>query len=397
MATVIELGAVEGFILDDPVAGVLDNTVYTLGGTVFKDITSRVISATTSRGKNRDLDRFSSGTLNITASNEDRAFDPNYASSPYAGAIVPRREVRVTVDGVRVISTTIDDWNYGYSPDGSSRAEIVATDEFTLLARQVLTAGTATPQLSGARVSAVLDMLSVAWPDDKRSIDVGESTLGADVFAGNALQYLQKISDSEQGLLFIAKNGDLVFRDRLDATPTTASLTDFTDDGTGIPFTLTAVNYGSELLYNQAVVTSGELSAQADNDRSQIAYGVTSVELDTLVSTSAQLQNLADFLVQKYGDPEYRFETISVNLDTVGATYKATCLGLEIGDVVSITFTPNGIGDPIQQYGQIIRISHELEPLRHDMFISVSSLDWTFLVLDDAVFGKLDSNNALAF
>jgi len=101
--------------------------------------------------------------------------------------------------------------------------------------------------------------------------------------------------------------------------------------------------------------------------------------------------------VQKYGDPEYRFETISVNLDTVGVTYKATCLGLEIGDVVSITFTPNGIGEPIEQYGQIIRISHELEPSRHDMFISVSSLDWTFLVLDDAVFGKLDSNNALAF
>jgi len=397
MATVVELGAVEGFILDDPVAGVLDNTTYTLGGTVFKDITSRVITINTTRGKNRDLDRFSAGSLNILASNEDRAFDPNYASSPYAGAIVPRREVRVTVDGVRVITTTIDDWNYGYSPDGSSRAEIVATDDFTLLARQVLTAGTATPELSGARVSAVLDMLSVAWPEGKRSIDTGESTLGADVFDGNALQYLQKVSDSEQGLLFIAKNGDLVFRDRLDATPTTAALTDFTDDGTGIPFTLTAVNYGSELLYNQAVVTSGELSAQAGNDRSQIAYGVTSVDLDTLVSTEAQLQNIADFLVQKYGDPEYRFETISVNLDTVGGAYKATCLGLEIGDVVSITFTPNGIGDPIEQYGQIIRIAHSVEPLRHDMLISVASLDWTFLVLDDAVFGKLDSNNALAF
>jgi len=397
MATVVELGAVEGFILDDPVAGVLDNTTYTLGGTVFKDITSRVITINTTRGKNRDLDRFSAGSLNILASNEDRAFDPNYASSPYAGAIVPRREVRVTVDGVRVITTTIDDWNYGYSPDGSSRAEIVATDDFTLLARQVLTAGTATPELSGARVSAVLDMLSVAWPEGRRSIDTGESTLGADVFDGNALQYLQKVSDSEQGLLFIAKNGDLVFRDRLDATPTTAALTDFTDDGTGIPFTLTAVNYGSELLYNQAVVTSGELSAEAGNDRSQIAYGVTSVDLDTLVSTEAQLQNIADFLVQKYGDPEYRFETISVNLDTVGGAYKATCLGLEIGDVVSITFTPNGIGDPIEQYGQIIRIAHSVEPLRHDMFISVASLDWTFLVLDDAVFGKLDSNNALAF
>ena len=50
MATVVELGAVEGFILDDPVAGVLGNTVYTLGGTVFKDITSRVITINVTAG-----------------------------------------------------------------------------------------------------------------------------------------------------------------------------------------------------------------------------------------------------------------------------------------------------------------------------------------------------------
>jgi|DEB0MinimDraft_10_1074344.scaffolds.fasta_scaffold20336_4 hypothetical protein len=397
MATVVELGAIEGFILDDPVAGVLDNTVYTLGGVVFKDITDRVITLSTDRGKNRDLDRFNSGSLNVILNNDDRAFDPNYASSPFAGAIVPRREVRVTVDGVRTITTTIDDWNYSYTPDGDSRAEIQATDEFTLLARQVLTAGTATQQLSGARVNAVLDMESVDWPSAKRNIDNGVSTLGADVFDGNALTYLQKVAESEQGLLFVSKTGDLVFRDRLDATPTTASVVDFADDGTGIPFTLTAVNYGSELLYNQAIVTSNAGTATANNSRSQTAYGVTSVELDTLVSTDLQLQNLANFLVQKYGDPEYRFETIRVNLDTVGASNKATCLGLEIGDIINITFTPNNIGSAIQQYGQVIRINHEIETSRHDMFISVASLDWTFLVLDDTVFGKLDSNNALAF
>ena len=397
MATVVELGAVEGFILDDPVAGVLDNTIYTLGGAVFKDITSRVISISSSRGKNRDLDRFSSGSLNMVASNEDRAFDPLYAASPYFGAIVPRRELRLTVDGERVITTTVDDWNFSYTPTGDSRAEAVATDDFTLLARQLVTAGTATPGLSGARVTDVLDMDTVAWPTGKRNIDAGVSTLGADVIEGNALQYLQKVEASEQGLLFIAKNGDLVFRDRLDATPSTGSLTEFKDDGTGIPFTLTAVNYGSELLYNQSVVTSLAGTATADNDRSQIAYGVTSYSLDTLVDSQVQLQNLADFLVQKYGDPEYRFETIRVNLDTVGAANKVTCLGLEIGDVVSITFTPNDIGDSIQQYGQIIRVNHEIQTDRHDMLISVSSLDWTFLVLNDLVFGKLDSNNALAF
>jgi hypothetical protein len=397
MATVVELGNVEGFILDDPVAGVLNNTEYTLGGTVFLDITNRMISVGVSRGKNRDLDRFNAGSLQVLLNNNDRAFDPNYSPSPFFGAIIPRREVRVTVDGERVIETTIDDWNFDYDPDGSSQAEIVATDDFTLLARQVLATGTATPQLSGARVVEVLDQEDVAWPAEKRNIDAGVSVLGADLIEGNVLSYLQKIADSEQGLLFVGKNGDIVFRDRLDATPTSTTITEFKDDGTEIPFTLTAVNFGSELLFNEAIVTSIAGTATANNDRSRIAYGVQAVEVETLVSTQVQLQNIADFLVQKYGDPEYRFETIQVNLDTVGSANKATCLGLEIGDIISIEFTPNNIGDPILQFGQIIRIEHSIDTARHDMSISVASLDWTFLVLDDSVFGKLDSNNALAF
>jgi len=229
--------------------------------------------------------------LSVTLTNNDRAFDPNYALSPYAGALIPRRELQVTIDGVRVITTTIDDWNYDYAPL-DSRATIEATDDFTLLARQTLTAGTAISQATGARVSAVLDMPGVLWPAGARSIDTGSSILGADVFEGNALSYLQKVADSEQGLLFVGKSGDLVFRDRLDATPNTGSVTEFTDDGTGIPFQLTTVNYGSELLYNQAVVSADVGTATADNSRSQTAYGVTSYELDTLVSTTPQLQKL---------------------------------------------------------------------------------------------------------
>tara|TARA_R110002096_G_scaffold40770_3_gene110800 strand:+ start:4370 stop:5563 length:1194 start_codon:yes stop_codon:yes gene_type:complete len=397
MATVVELGAVEGFILDDPVAGVLDNTTYTLGGLVFKDITDRLISASIARGKNRDLDRVSAGSLTLQLNNDDRAFDPNYASSPFAGSIVPRRELRLTVDGVRQITTTIDDWNFNYNPGGISVAEVTATDDFTLLARQTLTAGTATPQLTGARVAAVLDDPAVDWPADRRNLDAGTSFLGADVFDGNVLQYLQLVSDaSEQGQIFMNKAGDVQFRSRLDATPTSTSVTAFADDGTGIPFTLTAVNYGSELLYNEAIVSSAVGTAVASNNRSQIAYGITSVSVDTLVDTTAQLQNLADFLVQKYGDPEYRFETISMNLNTMSAPNKATILGLEIGDVISVKFTPNGLGDPIEQFGQIIRVNQEMDSVRHDVSISVASLDWTFLVLDDAVFGILDLNH-LAF
>ena len=396
MATVVEFGIVEGFILDDPIAGVLDNLDYTLGGVAFQDITGKMMSAAIARGKQRDLDRYSSGQLTVTLNNEDRRFDPLYTGSPYYPQITPRKEIRVKTDDVIQFYGIIDDWNFAYDPDGRSKAEIIATDNFTLLARQLVTPATATPQATGARVSAVLDMPSVDWPASQRDIDTGASTLGADVFEGNALEYLQKVETSEQGALFIAKNGDLTFRSRLDATPTSVGLVTFADDGTGVPYTSVSVNYGTELLVNTANVTSAAGTAIAQNARSRTTYGVAEVTIDTLVSTTEQLDNLADFTVSKYADPEYRFDGISMNLDTMGSANKATVLGLELGDVILLKFTPNGVGDPIEQYGQIIAIQHDIEKTRHDMRIGLASLDFTFLVLDDAVFGTM-GNNSLAF
>lgn len=392
MAVVVEIETSEGFILDDPIAGVLDNEVYTLGGESFADITSFMADATITRGKNRDLDRYSAGQCVVRLNNRQRTFDPLYAAGPYFGQIVPRRRLRVTVDGEREFTGVIDDWNFDYDPGGDSVAEIMATDNFTLLARQLLTAGTASTQTTGARVSAVLDMPSVGWPADQRDISTGQSVLGNDVFEGNALDYLQTVTTSEQGELFISKTGDLTFRDRLAATPTSDSLVTFADDGTGIDYTLTAVNYGTELLINTAEVTSAAGTAVASNNRSRLSYGVSAESITTLVNSQEQLDNLADFIVSKYADPEYRFGAIRVNLNSIPSGDKATVLGLELGDVIKIVFTPNNIGDPIEQFGEVIRLDNQITRDRHDVVIGVESVDWTFLVLNDTVFGTLDSN-----
>lgn len=392
MATVVEFEIAEGFILDDPMAGVLDNIVYTLGGEAYADITSSMIEMSIARGKSRDLDRFSSGALSVSLNNETRLFDPNYDAGTFYGQIVPRRKIRVTTDGVRQFTGMIDDWNFDYDPSGRSKAEIVSTDDFTLLARQTYSA-TATPQLSGARVSAVLDSPGVLWPSGARSVSTGVSALGADTFDGNALEYLQKVETSEQGALFIGKNGDLVFRDRNDATARSAGLLTFADDGTGIPYTSVAVNYGTELLINTVTVTSDAGSATAQNDRSRTVYGASSEDLETLVSTTAELDNIADFIVSRFADPEYRFDSVSMNLDTMSAGDKADVLAIELGDIVLIKFTPNGVGDPILQYGEVIKLDHEIEQIRHDITIGIAGLDWTFLVLDDTLFGTLDVNH----
>ncbi len=86
-----------------------------------------------------------------------------------------------------------------------------------------------------------------------------------------------------------------------------------------------------------------------------------------------------------------------MNYDSLTSDEKAKMMALEVGDISRVTFTPNNVGAAVSQYGQVIRVGNTAGPGRHDMSISFTSLDWTFLVLGDAVFGKLDSNNALAF
>lgn len=383
------------FRIGDPVRGRLDNATYRLAGPQFIDISADLFDVNVVRGKNRDLDRYSAGQASIRLNNESRAYDPLYTGSPYVGNIVPRREVRVLTDNYVQFTGIIDDWNFEFTPEGRSVAEIVASDAFTLLARQQLTAGTATEQLTGARVEAVLDMATVDWPTENRDIDTGTSTLGTDVFEGNALDYLTKVETSEQGALFIGKAGRFQFKDR-SVYPTTADLVSFADDGTGIPFTLTAVNYGTELLFNQIVFKSEFGTATANSITSQETYGISSQTFDTLISTQAELQDFADFLIQKYDEPEYRFERIRIDYESLTGAQKEQVAQLELNDVISVKFTPNNVGDPIEQYGELIRISHSVDTNTHVVELGVASLDYTLLVFDDLQFGKLDLG-ALSF
>ena len=87
------------FTLDDPVQGVLDNTEFTLGGTLFYDVSQFLLGVQVARGRSRELDRYNAGQTNVVLDNRARTFDPLYSSSPYAGQIVPHREIRIKSNG----------------------------------------------------------------------------------------------------------------------------------------------------------------------------------------------------------------------------------------------------------------------------------------------------------
>lgn len=390
-----ESGPGNWFTLDDPTAGVLDNTTYVLSGASYYDVTQYVTSISINRGKNRELDRFNSGSLNVAFSNQNRYFDPTNTSSPFYGQIVPRREVRITAGTVVQFYGLVDDWNLDYNISGLSTASMTAFDGISLLSGQTLTAGTATSQLSGARINAVLSDAGVNWPLTTRNIDAGGQTLQADVISASTevMSYINLIERSEPGLFFIDKSGNATFKDR-SATYASSSAVLLSDDGTGIPYNEIQVNYGSELLYNQAEMSRANGgTAIADDLLSQGVYGVRTLAQDgLLMNTDTALGELAIYTVSQYAQPEYRFSSVQIVMPKLDTTQQNTILGLEIGSVCRIKFRPNNTGTTIDKYASVIGISQNISAVNHIVNLSFQTIDFAYLILDDTAVGLLDYN-----
>jgi hypothetical protein len=386
--------------LDDPVKGILESPIFVLGGALLIDITNKVTNYAVTRGKTRQLDRYPAGLANIRLDNNDRTFDPLFDGSPYSGQIIPRRDVRISKNGIVQYTGVIDDWNLEYSPNGASYAEVVASDSLTIFANQTLNARTNTAELSGDRVNTILNLPEVGWPTDRRNIETGKQLLQADTIAANTstLEYLQLVTESEPGSLFVGKNGRVNFRDRT-TDASSADLVVLSDDGVGIPYQQIQVVFGAELLYNQVIVSRlNGGTAVAQDLASQVEYGITTLALENLLMDSdLEADNLATFLVGKYAQPEYRFESLSVELETLTTAQQNTLLNLELGDVVEVKFTPNNIPPAIDRFVEIIKIDQRVTPTSHSISFGLGALDFSFWRLSDPVFGRLSAGNSLAY
>jgi hypothetical protein len=186
----------------------------------FNDISADVVAIAVNRGKDPQQDTFNAASCSVQLNNETRNYDPDYGPSPYQGQIVPTGQVRIYSNDQIVFTGVITDWNFSYSPNGESIAELVASDAFWNLNNQRLTNFEPVEQLSSSRILTVLTRPEVGgtatWPTTSRLISAGVATMGDYTVTDgtNALSYLQEIEKAEPGRLFIDKSGRLVFRSR---------------------------------------------------------------------------------------------------------------------------------------------------------------------------------------
>jgi hypothetical protein len=215
--------------------------------------------------------------------------------------------------------------------------------------------------------------------------------------------YLQLVSNSEFGNLFIGKDGKVVFRER-NSVPNTPNLV-FSDEVvageyTGIQFASVNNVFGSENLYNRILISNASspaLEATANDANSQVLYGPRSYSQSSLlVADQDELQFLADFLLARFREPQYRFESLTVVMDTLTEANQDAVLDLEIGDIVLVRFEPSDIPPAIEQYVRIIGISHDWTSTSKNITFALERLDFAIFILDNPVLGELD-NDRLAY
>lgn len=358
-------GSSDFFTLDDPLRGVLDNVSYPLADD-FADVSSYVRAVDIRRGRSEETTSVDAGTATVTLDNRARLFDPTAAASvsPYAAALKPRKEINITIGETYVFSGQVEDWDLKYSLNKDSITYAKCSDGFTLLTQQTLASGAGFTGMSG---SVIYDTASVAsWPMGRVSIDEGTASVGAHTIDQNqqALPYLQTISNTEQGLLFIAADGTLTFRDRV--SPRIDFGTRFTDDGTGIPFRNIEISYGTEFLYTNITVDYPGGTASAQSASTALAdYGISSLNLDTYLPDATAAGVIADFLALRYGEPTFRIIGVEVELNSLSITQQNEILDLDLGHGVEVVFTPNGVGDAIRRDLAVDGIEHKIRPGSH--------------------------------
>ncbi len=389
-------GVGDFFTLDDATKGVLGGTVFKLAGDIFEDVTEDARSVTVRRGRSRELERFQAGAATVDLDNSGRKYDPaaGTAITPYGASMRPRKAVTITADGAPIFAGVVDDWDLDYSLDGDHVASVKVTDGFVFLANETVDPHTTTAESTGARIRAILDRSEIDWPAAKRDIDDGIATLQADTIGDNqnALQYLQKVDEAEQGALFMSADGLLTFRDRSSLQILTTTV--FADDGTGIPFVNVEASYGSEELRNRVTVAR-------ENGGTVTAVGTASVETygaidfdisGSLLADDSQAQSLADLILARYEEPLLRIDAVEVVLNPLTQAQTDEVLALELGSLVEVKYTPSGIGNEINQFVTIDQIEHTIDAVQHRVKFSLSKGEDPALVLDSVDFGILDTN-----
>lgn len=252
---------------------------------------------------------------------------------------------------------------------------------------------------TGTRIGRVLD--AVSWPTDERDVDTGNSTLQAAEYGdGSALDHMQAVAQTEQGQFYITANGRVRFTARR-STIGAASAATFTENGGGgIPYADIELTYDESLIRNAVTaqrVGGGQVTV-TDSDSVEAYFARTYEASGLLYNDDNQTRDFASWIVNRFAQPALRVEGMTlIPARNPGAIFPVL-LNLELGDLVTVERTPQGVGVAISQDLMVEGIDETITPTSWVAKLRLSEADTSsYWILGDSTYGVLGSTTRLAF
>ena len=391
MTTVrVEYGKAVLFELDSAQFGVLDENFLGVGE-VPVDVSDRVVSLSVGRGRQDALEPVRAGQASVTLRNLDGELDPlNPASALFPG-VEPARTLNVWADDVQVFAGVVDDIDLAFDPSGDAVVQVRASDRLSDLAlAEFPPDGEVFGEAdSGERVEDVLASDTRFWTAGT-AIATGDSTLAAGTATGNVVQYLNTVARSEGGVLFVGREGDLTFRNRLFAV--TATPVVLSDDGGDVPYETLVRQTSGESLRTVAFGERNGSRRERESTLGLLRFGFRALDLgELLLLTDGDVDERLDFELALRSRPNPTVREVRVSQERVTNT---DVLGLELGDPVEVEFSPPNVTQ-ITEQGVVLNVRHDFTVgagWRTTIGMRPAELDG-FLILGS---GRLDFD-ALAF
>ena len=326
-------------ILDDNVYGILDTNTLGDAPADLVDISSQVMRCAVRRGRNRILANFEAGTATVTLNDPNSDFNPQNATGPYFGKLIPLRKIRIyaetefagdTVE-VNIFAGYIVSYDTGFYSGvyTTSTVTLQCVDGFRLLNNvstpqddifgPVPVPGCPAGQTSGDRINSLLNF--AGFPDSMRTTDFGNSLMQADPGGPRSvLAAIQTVEQSEFGAFFMQRSGKTLFLDRdtvakrADAVPRT-----YTDLGTPGTFPYSDIDFAFDdqnILNSVTVQRVGGLPQTVQDQDSIDKFFIKSGQRSNiLVQTDQESQDQARTLIAARKNADLRIESITLNMN----------------------------------------------------------------------------------
>jgi hypothetical protein len=343
------------------------------GFVLFDDITADVRAVEITRGKSSlTYDHFDAGTCSLEIADFNSTFLPDEPLSPYYPNVKPLRQVRVTATWADETFTLyrgfVDRWDIRWEPKREyADVNVSVTDATKLLANFDTEYQGVDGDYSWERVRDML--LDKSWPADFSDIDTDGffAVLVQDTAdRRQLLPNLQEYEITEQGALFVAKDGRITWRNQAAANPLEAQTADYVFSDTGGPgfVTMTEIDYdvSDEKVYNVISITPTLGSEQVASSSASIdEYRERALTLtDIPLTTDLQADQLAQIILDKQKLPLSRIRSVSID-PRVSIHSTSVALKGEILNKIDVTRTPPG-GTTTTYKMFIIGVRHSITP-----------------------------------